>query len=115
MAMTIKSTLPAAQVDVLPDDADQVHVATGSESEPTVVAVAGRTHFRVLDEHRAVLYHRGEHIAPEHVELPTRSAELEGGVWVPKGKERKAPALPTRDTGEPTTAPERSGIEPYRP
>jgi hypothetical protein len=115
MAMTIKGTLPAAAVDVLPDDADQVHVTTGSEAEPTVVAVAGRTHMRVLGEGRHVLYHRGEHIAAEHVELPIVSAELDGGVWVAKGRERKPPALPERDTGQPTTAPERSGIEPRRP
>jgi hypothetical protein len=102
MAMTLKGTLPAAQVDVLPDDTDQVHVTTGSPAEPTVVAVAGRTHFRVLDEGRTVLYHRGEHIPAEHAGLPIRSAELERGTWVPKGKQRQAPALPERDTGTPT-------------
>jgi hypothetical protein len=99
MAMTTKSILPAAQVDLLPDDQDQVHVHTGSEAEPTVVAVAGRTHFRVLDEDRMVLYRRGDHIPAEHAALPIRSAELVGGVWVPKGKQRQAPELPQRDTG----------------
>lgn len=102
MAMTLKGTLPAAQVDVLPDDADQVHVTTGSEAEPTVVPVAGRTHFRVLDEGRTVLYHRGQLIAPQHAGLPIRSAELDGGAWTPKGQQRKPPALPERDTGAPT-------------
>jgi hypothetical protein len=102
MAMTIKGTLPAASVDLLPDDADQVHVQTGSEAEPTVVAVAGRTHFRVVDEDRLVLYHRGQLIPAEHARLPIRSAELERGTWVPKGKQRQAPELPERDTGQPT-------------
>src|SRR5512132_1256651 len=105
MAMTTRSTLPAAEVDLLAEDADQVQVTSGSEAEPTVVAVAGRPHFRVLSEGRMVLYHRGDHIAPEHADAPTQTAELQGGTWVPKGRERKAPKPPDRATGQPTRQP----------
>jgi hypothetical protein len=99
MALTTKSILPAAETALLPDDADQVHVPTGSPQEPTVVAVAGRPHFRMLEEGRMVLYQRGAHIPPEHAGLPIRTAELVDGVWVPKGQRRQPPDPPPRDTG----------------
>jgi hypothetical protein len=99
MAMTLKGTLPAASVDLLPDDADQVHVHAGSEAEPTVVAVAGRTHFRVLDADRLVLYHRGEYIPPEHAELPIRSASWRAAPGCPRASSGKRPRCQPRTPG----------------
>ena len=108
MAMTTKSILPAAHVEVLPDDTDAVQTHTGSPAEPTPVLVAGRDHFRVLDDGRTVLYLRGALIPPEHAQAPSMDAVLnegEGGGYQPEGPQRPGVQPGPRDTGEPTEPP----------
>jgi hypothetical protein len=107
MAMTTKSTLPAAEVNLLPDDADAIEVQTGSDAEPTPVLVAGRDHFRVLDDERMVLYRRGALIPAEHAQAPSVDAELseDGGGYQPQGPQRAGVQLSQRDTGQPTEPP----------
>jgi hypothetical protein len=107
MAMTTKSTLPAAEVAVLADDTDAVEVQTGSPAEPTTVLVAGRDHFRVLDDNRLVLFRRGDLVPAEHAQAPSVDAVLgeDGDGYRPKGRKRQGVQLGPRDTGQPTKGP----------